>query len=154
MTHLLKLKRSLSKTSTGPVELRMVSGCPASRQNTIPVSAVPRKLSNTPCTHGKTDTAFTHSRMEQKIHRRYETGQLYVVHDSIFTTLESICSTDFMSKIKTFQFCFLSEPRDMITVILPTQLEAFVLPVHMAQLQDRPVSLPAMTDVQTEPEAM
>lgn len=90
MTHLLKLKRSLSKTNTGPVELRMVSGCPASRQNTIPVSAVPRKLSNTPCTHGKN----TSSRYTQQ-------------NDSIFTTLESLCSTDFMSKIKTFQFSFL-----------------------------------------------
>lgn len=48
-THLLKLKRSLSKTRTGPVLLRMVSGCPASRQNTAPVRAVPTKLSSTPC---------------------------------------------------------------------------------------------------------
>ena len=61
-THLLKLKRSLSKTSTGPVLLRMVRGWPASRQNTAPVSAVPRKLSSTPCnthTH-KTNVELTH----------------------------------------------------------------------------------------------
>lgn len=52
-THLLKLKSSRSKTSTGPVLLRMVRGWPANRQNTAPVNAVPKKLSNTPCTEIK-----------------------------------------------------------------------------------------------------
>ncbi len=49
-THLLKLKSRRSKTSTGPVLLRIVRGWPANRQNTAPVNAVPTKLSNTPCT--------------------------------------------------------------------------------------------------------
>ena len=47
-TYLLKLKRSLSKTRTGPVLLKIVSGWPAKRQKTAPETAVPRKLSNTP----------------------------------------------------------------------------------------------------------
>lgn len=32
----------------GPVLLRMMSGCPAKKQNTEPAMAVPRKLSMTP----------------------------------------------------------------------------------------------------------
>lgn len=48
LTYLLKLNRSLSKTKTGPVLLRIVSGWPAKRQKRAPVTAVPRKLSNTP----------------------------------------------------------------------------------------------------------
>lgn len=32
----------------GPVELRMMRGCPPNRQKTVPASAVPRKLSITP----------------------------------------------------------------------------------------------------------
>lgn len=52
-TYLLKLKSNRSKTRTGPVLLRMVSGWPASRQKTPPAIAVPRKLSSTPCAHGR-----------------------------------------------------------------------------------------------------
>jgi len=48
--NLLKLKSSLSNTSTGPVLLRMISGCPARRQKMAPETAVPRKLSSTPFT--------------------------------------------------------------------------------------------------------
>ena len=60
-THLLKLNRSLSKTRTGPVLLRMVRGWPASKQKITPVTAVPRKLSNTPWTHTQnTHTEHTH----------------------------------------------------------------------------------------------
>lgn len=50
-TYRLKLKSNRSNTRTGPVLLRMVRGWPANRQKTAPVIAVPRKLSNTPCTH-------------------------------------------------------------------------------------------------------
>lgn len=32
----------------GPVELRMMRGCPPKKQNTVPAKAVPRKLSITP----------------------------------------------------------------------------------------------------------
>ncbi len=62
VTHLLKLKSRRSKTSTGPVLLRIVRGWPANRQNTAPVNAVPTKLSSTPCTQtssGKTQRLKT-----------------------------------------------------------------------------------------------
>lgn len=47
-TYLLKSKSSFSKMRMGPVLLRMMSGCPAKRQNMEPAIAVPRKLSMTP----------------------------------------------------------------------------------------------------------
>ena len=47
-SYLLKEKSRRSKTSTGPVLLRMVRGWPAVRQKAAPVTAVPRKLSSTP----------------------------------------------------------------------------------------------------------
>lgn len=55
--YLLKLKRSRSKTRTGPVLLKIVSGWPAKRQNIAPVTAVPRKLSNTPCGRDRRDVS-------------------------------------------------------------------------------------------------
>lgn len=39
---------SFSKMRMGPVELRMMRGCPPNKQKTVPASAVPRKLSITP----------------------------------------------------------------------------------------------------------
>lgn len=47
-SYLLKEKSRRSKTSTGPVLLRMVRGWPAIRQKAAPATAVPRKLSSTP----------------------------------------------------------------------------------------------------------
>lgn len=51
--HLLNSNRSFSKMRMGPVELRMMRGCPLKRQNTEPARAVPRKLSITPCRRRK-----------------------------------------------------------------------------------------------------
>lgn len=48
VSYLLKEKSRHSKTSTGPVLLRMVRGWPAIRQKAAPATAVPRKLSSTP----------------------------------------------------------------------------------------------------------
>ena len=47
-SYLLKEKNRCSKTSTGPVLLRMVRGWPAIRKKAAPATAVPRKLSSTP----------------------------------------------------------------------------------------------------------
>ena len=51
--HLLNSNRSFSKMRMGPVELRMMRGCPLKRQKTDPARAVPRKLSITPCRRRK-----------------------------------------------------------------------------------------------------
>lgn len=90
-THLLKLKRSLSKTSTGPVLLRIVRGWPASRQNTAPVSAVPRKLSNTPYRHGKKkkkkniQTLHTaHVRLRKYTFKKRRHVQTFSITDTFF----------------------------------------------------------------------
>lgn len=50
--YLLNSNSSFSKMRMGPVELRMMRGCPLKRQKTDPASAVPRKLSITPCRRG------------------------------------------------------------------------------------------------------
>ena len=47
-SYLLNSKSSFSKMRMGPVELRMMRGCPPNRQKTVPAKAVPRKLSITP----------------------------------------------------------------------------------------------------------
>lgn len=47
-SYLLNSYSSFSNMRMGPVELRMMRGCPPKTQNTVPAKAVPRKLSITP----------------------------------------------------------------------------------------------------------
>lgn len=87
-TYLLKLNRSLSKTRTGPVLLKMVSGWPAKRQKMAPETAVPRKLSSTPWKEGKHRCSSVRCYEYLTKHHKEDEDRHQLLHSFLFQGLD------------------------------------------------------------------